>query len=446
MSSRLRRIVFSVRAAVPLLVVLLAACGSGETTSPGGGAGPEPDPEPTPDPTPPPAPATATLQIRASTTGVRYDRDGYQVTVSSLGTRRLTVNGLLELDGIPPGYYFVEFSGVDRNCLVSPAGGRPVTVDAGEVLHLQYDVKCGLLGYTANRDEGTVTVFETITSSSVGSVAVGRAPTSIAVAPDGNEVYVPVSGEGALAVVDARADVVRRRLPLGTEPFDVVVSPGGDFLYVTDRAEHTLSKVSTVPGGGVESSVAVGDAPAGVALSDDGAVAYVANSAAGSVSVIETATMSVATTIEVGGRPSDVAASPDGALLYVANQDAFLSVVENDGHVVIDSVPLPGESHGVVFAPNGSYAYVTAFDDSNTDPVAVIGIVEAATGEIIGTMSGPILPYGITFGANGSRAYAVGHRSGFSFGRVVAIRTAGHEHAGAGFVGSGAFAVDVQPR
>ena len=83
-----------------------------------------------------------------------------------------------------------------------------------------------------------------------------------------------------------------------------------------DTATNTV--IATIP---------VGNCPAGVAVSPDGATAYVAN-LDGTVSVIDTATNTVTATITVGDGPSGVAVSPDGTRAYVTNsEDGTVSVI-----------------------------------------------------------------------------------------------------------------------
>jgi len=59
--------------------------------------------------------------------------------------------------------------------------------------------------------------------------------------------------------------------------------------------------------------------PDGVAVTPNGAYAYVTNNAGTTVSVINTATNTVTTTITVGSNPSGVAITPNGANAYVTN-------------------------------------------------------------------------------------------------------------------------------
>ena len=67
--------------------------------------------------------------------------------------------------------------------------------------------------------------------------------------------------------------------------------------------------------------------------------AYVANSGANTVSVIDTATNTVLVTIPVGQFPSGVAVTPDGKRAYVANQNTNnVSVIDAATNTVAATV------------------------------------------------------------------------------------------------------------
>jgi YVTN family beta-propeller protein len=66
-------------------------------------------------------------------------------------------------------------------------------------------------------------------------------------------------------------------------------------------------------------TVTVGSNPMGVAVTPNGAYAYVTNAGSGTVSVISTATNTVTATVPVGNNPGGVAITPNGAHTYVAN-------------------------------------------------------------------------------------------------------------------------------
>ncbi len=83
--------------------------------------------------------------------------------------------------------------------------------------------------------------------------------------------------------------------------------------------------------------------PAGVAITSDGAFAYVTHFDSGTVSVIETASNTVVATVPVGVGPRGVAITPDGAFAYVTNfASGTVSVIATASNTVVATVDLGG--------------------------------------------------------------------------------------------------------
>ena len=86
-------------------------------------------------------------------------------------------------------------------------------------------------------------------------------------------------------------------------------------------------------------TVPVGPGPRGLAITPDGAFAYVANAGSFVVSVIATASNTVVATVPVGPGPEDVAITPDGAFAYVANLASNdVSVIATASNTVVATV------------------------------------------------------------------------------------------------------------
>jgi YVTN family beta-propeller protein len=99
--------------------------------------------------------------------------------------------------------------------------------------------------------------------------------------------------------------------------------------------------------------VAVGGSPFTVAITPNGALAYVTNadttsSVSSTVAVINTATNSLVTFVTVGTQPHGVAITPDGAFAYVSNfYNDSVSVIDTASNTVVDTV------QGVAQSPEG---------------------------------------------------------------------------------------------
>src|SRR5207245_7249645 len=118
----------------------------------------------------------------------------------------------------------------------------------------------------------------------------------------------------------------------------------------------------------VVATVAVAASPAGIAVCPAGTRAYVANSDAGTGSVLDTATNTIVATVAVGASPSGVAVSPAGTRVYVANAcgtdsgcnsfDGLVSVIDTATNAIVATVPVGASPIGVAFAPSGGRVYV----------------------------------------------------------------------------------------
>src|SRR5262249_23210298 len=90
-----------------------------------------------------------------------------------------------------------------------------------------------------------------------------------------------------------------------------------------------------------QAELAVGKDPSSVAILPDGSKAYVANSFAGTVSVINLAGPNVSGSFTVGAEPMAVATSPNGTRLYVANSASNnLNVVNTATDSIVATVDL----------------------------------------------------------------------------------------------------------
>jgi YVTN family beta-propeller protein len=96
-------------------------------------------------------------------------------------------------------------------------------------------------------------------------------------------------------------------------PFAYVTNTFTSNVSVIDTATNTVVATITIENlPQCSPSFSVGCEPAGVAITPDGAFAYVANQGGFTVSVIDTATHTVVKTIEVGGAPWGVAIKGSG--------------------------------------------------------------------------------------------------------------------------------------
>ena len=122
--------------------------------------------------------------------------------------------------------------------------------------------------------------------------------------------YVPTHKSNTVSVVNTATNTVVATVPVGIQPLAVAITPDGAFAYVTNSGwifgSNSVSVIDTHTNA-VTATIAVGNFPIGVAFAPNGAFAYVVNDGANSVSVIDTPTKTVVATINVGASPWGVA-------------------------------------------------------------------------------------------------------------------------------------------
>lgn len=176
--------------------------------------------------------------------------------------------------------------------------------------------------------------------------------------------WAVVAGFLLLVVTEAgtaSADpVLTDTIPMDSYVHWVAVSPDGNRLYVTHYYNSKLSVVNTASNT-VAASIPVGSSPWAAAVSPDGQRVYVTNELDDTVSVISTGTNTVAATIPVGASPRGVAMSPSGTRAYVANTgEATVSVINTATNTVTDTIGVDNlYPQGVAVSPDGTRAYVT---------------------------------------------------------------------------------------
>jgi YVTN family beta-propeller protein len=136
----------------------------------------------------------------------------------------------------------------------------------------------------------------------------------------------------------------------------------------------------------------VGQLPEGVAITPDGAHAYVTNFEDNTVSVITTASNTVTATIPVRTGPIGVAITPDGTHAYATNFDgSTVSVIDAASNTVVDTIPVGLFPQGVAITPDGTRAYVTNGGNNN------VSVIDVANNTVVATIPVGNFPFAMAF-------------------------------------------------
>jgi YVTN family beta-propeller protein len=208
--------------------------------------------------------------------------------------------------------------------------------------------------YGGNDDPGRhVVVIDVANARITGRVDLGpnSRPHSLAFLPDGRHVVATMERADRIAVVDIVRLAVLRTYPTGgREGHMVRLSPDGAYAYVTSRgAEGTLSVIA-LREDKPPVVIATGAGAEGLAVSPDGTEVWVVNRTAGSISVVNTATLTVVATLPVHAGAGRAEISVGGRVLVPNGTSAtaaqkFLSVYDLASRRLIVELAM-GESPG----------------------------------------------------------------------------------------------------
>jgi len=205
----------------------------------------------------------------------------------------------------------------------------------------------------------------------LASVPLGHAPHEVSVSPDGKRAAVTNYGTrerpgSTLSIVDLEQPRELSRIDLAPHS-----RPHGVAWYAPDRvavtAEGTKHLLVVDPGAGrVVSAIETGqDASHMVAVSADGARAYVTNISSGTTTALDLAAGRKQGDIATGEGSEALALAPNGRDLWVAARAAGeIAVVDTATLAVTARLPLPGIPIRIAITPNGGTALVTCAGSS----------------------------------------------------------------------------------
>ena len=357
---------------------------------------------------------------------------------------------------------FVVHTDDDAIEVIDSSGGS-VVVRVGHYPSALVLTPDGTRAYVTNYDDGSVSVIDTAPDSDschtvTGTLDVGFCwSTGVVLSGDGSRAYAVDEVDGHLSVIDTVVDSPRRdtiigRIELGDPPTALRVAPSGRWVYAVNHFDPVVWAVHTttnrtvpirVPGYPYRISIAPNGLRLYASLTEDGSTcvidtdpgsatyhriighlqldsyapdplftpagthAYVVNSEANSVTVIDTAASTVKS-VAVGQCPWDVAVSPDGRRAFVVNNlDDSVSVLACATDSVTATVPVGARPCLVVVSADGTRAFVV---NSRDDSVSVI---DTGSATVCGTIPVGRKPFDVTASADGRRAF-VRHRDGLS--------------------------------
>jgi DNA-binding beta-propeller fold protein YncE len=205
---------------------------------------------------------------------------------------------------------------------LDPSGKFAYAADGGAFPAGSFGGSSSVSMYTVNSTTGALT--------SIGMIAAGAGPDSVAVDPAGKFAYVSnfASNDVSMYTIDATTGALASNgtIATGTGPASVVVDPSGKFAYAANFNSNNVSMYAVDATTGALASagtIAAGAGPVSVAVDSSGKFAYVVNLTSNDVSMYTinatTGALTSTGTIAAGQSPTSIAVHPSGKFAYVTN-------------------------------------------------------------------------------------------------------------------------------
>jgi len=288
----------------------------------------------------------------------------------------------------------------------APTGAGPHEVDVSP------DGKTAVVcnyGTGPGKEGSTLTVLDVASAAVLKTIDLGeyRKPHGVRFLPDGKRVAVTAEANQALLLIDVATGKIESAIKTDQKVSHMVaVDEKGTRAYVASIGSGNLTAIDLADGK-VLKVIPTGDGAEGIALRPGGAEVWVTNRAADTVSVVDTASLSVSKNLASASFPIRVRFTPDGKRALVSNaKSGELAVFDAGTKAETRRIPMRlsvGDVHGRLFTemgqspvpigilipPDGKRAYIA---NANAD---VIAVLDLATWQITGTFKAGREPDGL---------------------------------------------------
>lgn len=245
----------------------------------------------------------------------------------------------------------------------------------------------------------------------------GAYPGGLAIDEANKLIYVTLNRNNTLAVVNLAKSEVEAQVPVGIAPY--MVKLVGNKAYVTNWGGRKPNAGDVT--GPTSGSEAVVDPETGIASS-------------GTVSVVDITSLQVIAEIETGLHPAGMVLSPDESLLYVANANSdFVSVIDTKTDKVVqqlstkpmEKLPLGSAPNAVTMSRDGKTLYVANGGNN------ALAVIDLASGKVTGLIPTGWYPGAVILNKSGDQLFVANIKGvGGDYRGSEVTRKKAFQHAG----------------
>lgn len=301
--------------------------------------------------------------------------------------------------------------------ILTPAGSQ---IDVGDLpLNMALSPDGFLLAVTNNGySRQFISLIDVAAESVIAELPVEKAFYGLAFNPDGKMLYASGGGDDVILcwkksaswAFEGTISLKNEGAPPKLFPAGLALSPDARLLYVAENRDSSLAIVD-LDSRHVIRRITIGDFPYDVRVMPNGQKIFVSLWGASQVAVIDVANMMMLRKIKVGDHPNAMLLSPDAKLLYVAcaNTDE-ISVIDTERDIVLENIslhpypdaPYGSTPNGLALSPDGKSLYVA--NASNND-VAVIDVSKPGSSTVKGLIPVGWYPTALALNRDGTKLF-----------------------------------------
>jgi YVTN family beta-propeller protein len=249
-----------------------------------------------------------------------------------------------------------------------------------------------LAGYVSNTISNNIAVFDKKLGQIVGMIATGKGPAGMALDQRLSRVYVAISGEDEIVVIDITSGEVTNRIILsrGDHPRELAMTPDGRTLLSLNTGTNTVSFID--PSSLFElNRVNVGMGPRSILIDPAGRRAYVFNTLAGTVSLLDIPNRAIIATFSTDPGPLRGQFNRRGDNLYVIHEfSSYLLVVDPTSFRVLNRFSIGPGMNFIKVDTQTDLVYISRKNDPFVwvyNPLSFVSVDFIKTGGTIDCMT-----------------------------------------------------------
>lgn len=282
----------------------------------------------------------------------------------------------------------------------------------------------GTLAIAVHQFSESAQVYDTSNGALLTTIPIGRRGGSVAFSPDGTRAVI-TSRDTPRATVLNMGTLVPSQVTVASRGDQVRISPDGNFAYIAHVSPDVLTRINLgtlattqVTTGNMGGFFQGYNSFSGFALNPAGTRAVTCNSADNTLSVIDTATMTVVQSLSANGTlPARAVFNAAGTRLYVTNVNTDTVAVFNTSvtpFTFLTSIAVADAPTELVHHPTNGRLYVL----TTGTPVPTVTAIDTATNAVVATSPAPTGDSidAIALSPDASTLYFVRSRGAYTFG------------------------------